>query len=100
MEFEYPSNKGFTIYSKSGCLNCTKVKNLLKEQKVTFNIVDCDEYIIENKELFLHFIKELSHGDIKEFPIVFHERNFIGGYKSVKEYIAKLLLSFEDNLDF
>ena len=99
MAFEYPSNKGFTIYSKSGCPNCTKVKHLLKEQNLTFNIVDCDEYIIESKEIFLNFIKELAQCDIKEFPIVFYDKTFIGGYKNVKEYIAKLFLSFEENFD-
>jgi len=100
MDFEYPSNKGFTIYSKSGCPNCNKVKHLLQDNNLTFNIVDCDEYIIEERDNFLHFIKELSQKESKEFPIIFHDGVFIGGYKNVKEYIPKIFLSFEENLDF
>ena len=53
MEFEEPIKSGFTIYSKSGCINCSKVKSLLKEKKLIFSVIDCDEYIIENKEDFL-----------------------------------------------
>ena len=100
MEFEYPSAQGFTIYSKSGCPNCIKVKNLLKEQKLMFNIVDCDDYIIEDKEIFLNVIREFSKHEIKQFPIVFHERNFIGGYNETKAYVSKNFLSFEDSLEF
>lgn len=100
MEFEYPSTQGFTIYSKSGCPNCTKVKHLLKEKNIAFNIVDCDEYILENKEIFLNVIKKLSQMDIKQFPIIFHDGIFVGGYNDTKEYISKNFLSFDDNLDF
>lgn len=100
MDFEYPSNKGFTIYSKSGCPNCNKAKHLLKDNNLNFNIINCDEYIIEEKENFLYFIKKLSQRESKEFPIIFHDGEFIGGYKNVKEYVEKIFLSFEDNLDF
>ena len=31
MEIIEPAKKGFTIYSKSGCTNCTKVKILKKK---------------------------------------------------------------------
>ena len=100
MEFEFPSDKGFTVYSKSGCPNCIKVKNLLKEQKLTFNIVDCDELLIQDKENFLNVIRELSQYEVKQFPIIFHERKFIGGYNEIKSYIEKIVLSFEENLNF
>jgi len=56
MEFEKPSENDFTIYSKSGCPNCLKVKALLKDKQLKFNIINSDEYIIENKENFLLFI--------------------------------------------
>ena len=55
-DFEKPNTNGFTIYSKSGCPNCVKIKKLLLEKTVNFKLVDCDEYIIENKERFLLFI--------------------------------------------
>lgn len=100
IEFEYPSKEGFTIYSKSGCPNCSKVKHLLKEKNLPFNTVDCDEFIIENKELFLHVIKELSQTDTKQFPIIFHDGIFIGGFHETKEYISKKIFTVDENLDF
>ena len=45
-DFEKPNTNGFTIYSKSGCPNCVKIKKLLLEKTVNFKLVDCDEYII------------------------------------------------------
>lgn len=100
MEFEKPFDKRFTVYSKSGCPNCSKVKKLLNEKNLLFNVVDCDEYIIEDKGKFLLFIKEQAKREIKQFPIIFHEGTLIGGYSEVKEYIDKLFLSFEENLNF
>ena len=46
--FERPNedNNIFTIYSKSGCINCRNVKDLLQKHNFTFNIIDCDEYLI------------------------------------------------------
>ena len=47
-----PFDNGFTIYSKSGCSNCTKVKKLLLEKQFFFVDISCDEFLIENKEHF------------------------------------------------
>lgn len=98
MEFIEPSKIGFTIYSKSGCPNCLKIKMLLKEKNLVFLVVDCDEYILEEKETFLLFIQNLTKSKNENrllFPIVFNDKQFIGGYKETCEYIDKLLLSFE-----
>ena len=96
MEFTEPSSKNYTIYSKSGCLNCNKVKNLLKEKNLIFFVVDCDEYLIENKNDFLFFIKEKTNKEVKTFPMVFDNGKFIGGYSETQDYIDKSTLSFED----
>ena len=96
-QFERPSNKGFTIYSKSGCPNCTKVKKLLKDKNLLFNVIDCDDYILENKQTFLNFIKNISHLEINVFPIIFYEGKYVGGFIETKGFIDKLLLSFDDN---
>jgi glutaredoxin len=86
-----PNDKNFTIYSKSGCKNCTKVKNLLKEKNLTFNVVDCDDYILNDKINFLSFIKELSNREITSFPIVFYNKNIIGGYNETINFVDTLL---------
>ena len=97
MDFEKPSKSGFTIYSKSGCPNCTKVKTLLKSKNLFFNVVDCDEYLIEDKETFLTFIKQLANQQVKAFPIIFYDEQFIGGYKETSEFIDELVLAFDAN---
>jgi glutaredoxin len=95
MEFPCPQNDGFTIYSKSGCTNCAKVKTFLKEQNCIFNVIDCDEYLIDNKEEFLTFIEKLTNIKCRIFPIIFFNGEFIGGYNETLLYIKKEMLTFE-----
>ena len=99
MEIEEPFKIGFTVYSKSGCSNCTKVKKLLIEKKLLFVEIDCDEYIIEDKEKFLLFIKERVNKEYKTFPMVFNDGNFVGGFTETQDYFNKLL-SFDEKADF
>ena len=75
-------------------------KKMLKDKNLIFNVVDCDDYIIEDKENFLLFIKDLSQREIKQFPIIFHDGVIVGGYKETKELLDKLFLSFDNILDF
>ena len=95
-EFTKPSETCFTIYSKSGCSNCTKVKNLLQENKISFTIIDCDEYLLENKAEFLNFIMNLTSREWRTFPIVFNNSQFIGGFIDTKVYLDNTL-DFERN---
>jgi glutaredoxin len=99
MEFEQPS-KGFTIYSKSGCTFCIRVKLLIKEKGLIFNTINCDEYLLEDKPCFLEFIKQLANKEVNIFPMVFLDGKFIGGYNETKEYLDKTLLSFEEYATF
>uniref|UniRef100_A0A6C0ER17 Glutaredoxin domain-containing protein n=1 Tax=viral metagenome TaxID=1070528 RepID=A0A6C0ER17_9ZZZZ len=87
MNFEDPCNKGFTIYSKSGCHNCKKAKNILSELKIKYNVIECDEYLIENKEEFLLFMNNKSGTECKQFPIIFNDGLFVGGFIEFKKYI-------------
>jgi glutaredoxin len=100
MEYINP-NKDFTVYSKSGCHYCTLVKRLLQSKSLNFFTVDCDEYILEDKDSFLNHIKSLINGnkEIKGFPIVFYNNEFIGGYIETKEFIKKIE-AFEINDNF
>lgn len=94
---ELPSNKGFTVYSKSGCPNCKLVKIFIKEKNFLIHTIDCDEYLIENKEIFLQFIESYSGKKHNVFPIVFYDEKYIGSYTDTIDFIDKLLLSFESN---
>ena len=98
MDFFAPLESGFTIYSKSGCSYCTKVKKLLLDKQIFFVDISCDEYLIEDKESFLSFIKETANKDHKTFPIVFNDAKFIGGFTETQQYIDKLL--YFNNSDF
>jgi len=100
MDFEKPSEKIFTIYSKSGCINCRKVKDLLKANNIEYEIIDCDDYLLENKEQFLFFIQSYTNVVCKTFPIVFYDENFIGGFNETKDHLETLKPIEKPNLDF
>jgi len=99
MEYTRPNESGFTIYSKSGCLQCSKVKTLLQDNKLNFTVVDCDEYILEDKQSFLLFMDSMTHRNIRVFPMIFFDGTFIGGYTETKDRVDKLTC-FDDNLCF
>ena len=81
MEIIEPHQESFTIYTKSGCPNCIKVKNLFNTSSIIPLIVDCDEYLIKDRPAFLEFIKKKKHSDSPIFfPIVFNNGSYIGGY--------------------
>jgi glutaredoxin len=90
-DFIYPKKSEFTIYSKSGCDGCNKVKQYLKEHNLLFTVVNCDEYLIENKTLFLEQIKQLAGKDVTKFPMVFDYKYYIGGYTDTIEYCEHML---------
>jgi len=87
MSFTEPLNN-FTVYSKSGCINCRKVKELLTEKKQEFTIIDCDEYLLFENDNFLSFINTLVGFEHKTFPIVFYDSKYVGGLTET----SKLLL--------
>ena len=93
-----PLDFGFTIYSKSGCPNCTKVKKLLFDKNIFYLDISCDEFLLEDKEGFLLFIKEKANKEYRTFPMVFNDAKFIGGFTETQEHFDKLL-SF-NNDDF
>ena len=99
MEFEEPQSTGFTIYTKSGCKNCIKVKNLLDDIKIPNIKISCDEYILEDKANFVAFIISKTKEEMVLFPIVFNNGVFVGGYPETKDLINKTIC-FEESLDF
>jgi glutaredoxin len=87
--FEKPQQNGYTIYSKSGCSFCVKAKILLAFQEPYIKIIDCDDYLAENREKFLIFIKNLVGYKYNTFPMVFHNNQFIGGFNETKTFYDK-----------
>lgn len=100
MEVIKPSTTGFTIYSKSGCKNCSEIKNYLKTKNYIFTEVNCDDNLIEDKEGFLSIINYLCGQPCKTFPMIFFEGKFVGGYIECITFIAKMEVIFDENLVF
>ena len=84
-----PNNVGYSIYTKSGCRFCDKVKNMLQHGE-NVDFINSDAYLEENKPAFLQFIQTLTGKDWRTFPIVFHNETFIGGYVETQQYNEKL----------
>ena len=99
MEFENPSDTGYTIYSKSGCILCDKVKEQLKARGLPFKAIDCDEYLIEDRDGFIAFIDSFAQRKTGGFPKVFAEGVYIGGLAETRKHI-ELQLTFDENADF
>jgi len=99
MQIMEPFKIGFTIYSKSECSYCTKVKNLLLEKQIFFVDINCDDFLLQDKEQFLLFIKEKTKRDYRTFPMVFKDGKFIGGFVDTQRYLNQQL-SFDENENF
>lgn len=67
---------GITIYSKSQCNYCDKLKEKIPEAYV----INCDDYL-EEVDDFLDFIATLTDKNPTSFPMVFNNGEFVGGYK-------------------
>lgn len=96
MEFAEPYPTGFTLYSKSGCHNCTKLKKILTEHHLFFFEIQCDEYLIEDRIAFLSFIESKIGKVYSIFPMVFYDGIFIGGFNEANAQIEKLLVLFDE----
>jgi glutaredoxin len=88
-QIQAPSDKSFTIYSKTNCKYCGLVKSLLDEQKIPFIEINCDNYLEQDKSYFLNFIKEMANREkeYKTFPMVFCDGKFIGGFLETERLI-------------
>jgi len=81
----------YTIYTKSSCTYCVKVKELLKEKGLSYSEINCDSDLEtpEKKDTFLKLIKEITNKEYKTFPMIFRDDVFIGGFKETIELILK-----------
>ena len=97
MNVPRPTSDSYTIYSKSGCLNCTKAKVLLQNEKPQLLYVDCDDFLLENKQEFLNQMKTLIGREYKTFPMIFKNGIFLGGYMEAKKaYDQSQLVTYGD----
>jgi glutaredoxin len=97
MEIPLPKEDKVTIYTKNNCIYCKKVINLLTDKNILFHTIHCDEFILNNKEHFLAFIKTLIGKEYKMFPMVFDNNKFVGGFNESLTYFTRIQ---EQILDF
>jgi glutaredoxin len=89
--FIVPVTSGFTIYTKNECNICVKVKQLLYSKNYRPLIINCDEYLLFDRDEFLSNIKIYSKKEYEMFPMVFFDGSFLGGYQETKDYLDNLL---------
>ena len=87
--FEEPDPNGFTVYTKSYCIFCDRVKALLDKEEIAYTVIVCDSYLEYFKNAFLYFIKERSGKEYKTFPMVFYKGRFIGGFTDTETFVTK-----------
>jgi glutaredoxin len=99
MQLEDLSEEGYTVYTKSNCPYCTKVKKLLAFLTLQPKFINCDEYLVnsEVKEAFLTWIQSINGGiSHRTFPMVFYQGKFIGGFTETEKFYAKENIFLED----
>lgn len=74
---------GYTIFTKSNCSYCTKVKALLGTAD-DVHIINCDH--IPRPELF-KFLESKTEQTIRTYPMVFLNGKYIGGYDETKTFL-------------
>ena len=83
-----PIQSHWTIYTKTNCIYCDRVKNLLGgESVITF--VNCDDWLknYETTQLFLNQMKNIIGYEYRTFPMVFRNNNFVGGFNETNDYL-------------
>lgn len=85
--YPLPSDKMYTIYTKSKCTYCTKVKEYLDDSGFEYNTILCDDFLVKKLE-FLEFIESIAGVPHNTFPMVFHKGIFVGGYNDTLKYCA------------
>lgn len=88
MNIPYPKplQYGYTVYIKSGCPYCERLKYLLSNINPQPKYIDCDAFLTFNRDKFMFFIKQLCGKDYRTFPMVFLNGYFIGGFTETKAF--------------
>lgn len=88
MEITLPNKTTITIYSKSKCDNCLKIKDLLIEEDIEFVEINCDKYLIDDQRK-QEFIKLLRLDTSKiTFPLVYNKEKLIGSYHETIHFLS------------
>jgi len=94
MNYPIGRNDEFVIYSKSGCKNCSIAKSYLLKAGKPFLEVNCDDYILENKNDFLNFIFKKAGETLEkpQFPFIFFNNTFFQSKSQMEDFCNKELI--------
>ena len=73
---------GYTILTKEGCKWCTKSKELLPQA----HIIPCDD-LLKDRDTFFSHVDKLTGKEYRTFPMVFYNKEFVGGFQEVKHKV-------------
>lgn len=90
-----PSSLGYTIYTKSDCIFCTRVKELLQNDSPL--IISCDSFLQEDRDEFLRQMAIHTVQPYQLFPMVFYNSSFLGGFSETKDYLQRVVLSYDED---
>lgn len=69
----------FVIFTKTGCMNCKTLKKVLELNNYMTLMVNCDDYLIDDRDGFIEVMKNQIKNDIERifFPIVFYDGVYV-----------------------
>ena len=89
-----PIHKGWSVYTHSCCKYCSdKVIILLDLFDLPHNIIDCEDCFLipEIQDEFKEFLSNLCGRVPGNFPLVFKDDEYIGGYNETLFYLKNNL---------
>lgn len=79
----------YTVYTKKGCIYCTKAMNLLETLNLPFQTMDITEDV-ETKNKLLEQTSVYNH---RTFPFIFQGKKFIGGFTEFQNLVDTGLIN-------
>ena len=86
-------NNTFVVFSKPGCPNCTRAKDMIRANGYKFVVHDCAEWLLNDRDGLFARLRTLannaeSFSDGKlYFPIIFHENTFVGSFAQLQNFV-------------
>lgn len=86
-DIKLPENK-FLVISKSNCVFCEKACYLLNMKGISYEYINVDNLLVTQKakNQFLEYMCELISYEYDKLPMIFYNKQFIGGYNNLEEY--------------
>ena len=85
-----PSALGYTIFTKRDCGDCEKVKAFLTSKALSFNAIECDDFLVNDREAFIVAAREAMGASSAlpvRFPLVFAQGAYVGGYQATRRHV-------------